>query len=230
MSDQYDLERLPTDFIQYVKDLHAYANHEQHSYKLARALQIRVRVALHNSALPGADPEPVIFLQPWWYSGNNDVTRHEIAHVMLWWSGLEARILKEHGLDLGKKIIEGLCNQAIAFLRIPQPMVDAAVKRYGVSAQAVDSLIKQTRAPYQMAMDRLMFDKPCESRAAFLTSGKYIVGVSVCNFRLPFWVFDRVPEPQLLVPQASLLRRPHGAGLLGVFRGGHTDDWYWDGA
>ncbi|UWX64164.1 hypothetical protein [Deinococcus rubellus] len=230
MSDQYDLERLPIDFMQYIRDLHAYANHEPHSCKLARALQIRVRVALHNSALPDADPDPVIFLQPWWYSGNNDVTRHEIAHVMLWWSGLEARILKEYDVDTAKRIIEGLCNQAIAFLRIPQPMADAAVKRYGVSAQAVAALMRQTRAPYQMAMDRLTFDKPCESRAAFLTSGKHIVGVSVCNFRLPFWVSDRVPEPHILVPQASLLRRPHGTGLLGVLTGGHTDDWYWDGA
>lgn len=230
MSDQYDLERLPADFIQYVKDLHAYANYEQHSYKLACALQIRVRVALHNSVLPGADLNPMIFLQPWFYGGNNDVMRHEIAHVMLWWSGLEARILNEHGLDYGKRIIEGLCNQAIAFLRIPQPMVDAAVTRYGVSAQAVATLMRQTRAPYQMAMDRLTFDRPCESRAAFLTSGKYIVGVSVCNFRLSFWLSHRVPEPHVLVPKASLLRRPHGAGLLGVLQGGHTGDWYWDGA
>ncbi|ULH16016.1 hypothetical protein MF271_05115 [Deinococcus sp. KNUC1210] len=158
------------------------------------------------------------------------MTRHEVAPVMLWWSGLEARILKEYGLVLGRKIIEGLCNQAIAFLRIPQPMVDVAVKQHGISAQAIASLIRQTRAPYQMAMDRLIFDKPGDMRAAFYTSGKYIAGVSACNVRLPFWVCDRVPEPRILVPNASFVRRPHRLGVLGVIRSGHIDDWYWEPA
>jgi len=230
MTDTYDIERLPSDFIRYVKDLHAYANHEQHSYKLARALQIRVRVSLHNSAVPESEPDPVIFLQPWWYGGNNDVTRHELAHVMLWWSGLEERIKLEYGVEVGKLVIEGLCNQAIAFLRIPQPLVDQAVKWYGVSARAVRHLMQATRSTYQMAMDRLVFDQPTEARAAFLTSGKYIAGIATCNVRLPFWLFDRVPEPHILLPQASLLRLPHGAGLLGTLNGGSSEQWYWDGA
>ncbi len=230
MIEPYDMERLPSDFIRYVKALQAHANYEQHSYKLARALRIRVRVSLENSAMPSAVDGPVIFLQPWWFAGNNDVTRHEIAHVMLWWSGLESRILKEYGLEIGKKVIEGLCNQAIAFLRIPQPLVDQAVNRYGVSAQAIQHLCRVTRAPYQMVMDRLVYDNPTEARAAFITSGKYIAGIAVCNVRLPFWLFDRVPEPKILVPSASIIKLPYRTGLLGVLNGGNLDQYYWDGA
>ena len=230
MSDNYDFERLPIDFIQFVKDLQVHAKHEQHSYRLARALQIRVRVALHNSALPNGNDGPLIFLQPWYFAGDNDVTRHEIAHVMLWWSGLEARILTEYGLELGGKIIERLCNQAIAFLRIPQPLVDAAIKRHGVSAHAIRALIKRTRAPYEMCMERLIFDDPSAERAGFMTSGKYISAVAVCNFKLPFWLSHRVPEPQLVIPEASLIRLPHHAGLLGVVSGSKLELSYWDGA
>ena len=230
MSDDYDFERLPIDFIQFVKDLQAHAKHEQHSYRLARALQIRVRVALHNSALPNAEGGPTVFLQPWYFAGNNDVTRHEIAHVMLWWSGLEARIFKEYGLELGGKVIERLCNQAIAFLRIPQPLVNAAIKRHGVSARAVALLIKQTRAPHEMCMERLIFDDPTAERAGFMTSGKYISAIALCNSNLPFWLSHRVPEPRLVVPQASLIQLPYHAGLLGVLSGNKIDQWYWDGA
>jgi len=230
MTQPYDFERLPSDFIHYVKDLHAYANHEQHSYKLARALKIRVRVALQNSALPNAAAGPVIFLQPWWFAGNNDVTRHELAHVMLWWSGLETQVLHEYGLDTGKRIIERLCNQAIAFLRIPQPLVDQAVKLYGVSARAVRHLMEATQSSCQMAIDRLVFDQPSEARAGFLIAGNYISEIAICNLRLPFWLGHRVPEPQIVLPEASLLRLPHGGGLLGVLTGGNKEQWYWDGA
>ena len=57
-SSTYDPEHLPADFIGYVKRLQAHAGHEPHAYRLARALQLRVRVGLHNYCLPEAHPDP----------------------------------------------------------------------------------------------------------------------------------------------------------------------------
>ena len=46
----YSLDLLPGDFISYVKAVQAQAGHEAHSYKLARALQVRVRAELYDYA------------------------------------------------------------------------------------------------------------------------------------------------------------------------------------
>lgn len=212
----YNLDLLPGDFVSYVKAVQAQAGHEAHSYKLARALQVRVRVGLYNYAIPESQPRPVIFLQPWYYGGNNDVTRHEIAHVMLWWSGLEHQILNAYGHETGWKIVEGLCSQAVAFLQITQPMVDAAVRRYGVSAQAVRQLQRVSGAQPEVALRRLVYDDHQAERAGFITSGHYIAETAQCNLSLPFGWLDRVPEPVRKFPEGakvSLLRLKPGQTL-----------------
>jgi len=224
------METLPQDFIDFVRALQKHAKYEAHSYKLAKALGMRVRLGMTNYAMPAADDRPIIVLSPWYFGGNNDVTRHEIGHVMLYWSGLERLIIQEHGLEEGMQVIERLCQQAVAFLQITQPMVDEAISRHGVSAQAVSFLQKLTGATPQAAMSRLIYDDPNAERAGFITSGNYIAQIASCNLRLPFWLFDRVPEPHVVLPGASLLRLPHGGGLLGMLTGGSSERWYWEGA
>lgn len=220
------METLPQDFIEFVRALQKHAKYEAHSYKLAKALGMRVRIGLTNYAVPAADSRPIIVLSPWYFGGDNDVTRHEIGHVMLYWSGLERLIVQEYGLEEGMQIIERLCQQAVAFLRITQPMVDKAIRRYKVSARAVAYLQKLTGANPQTCLDRLIYDDPSAERAGFITSGKYISGIASCNVRLPFWLFDRVPEPKQVLPQASLIRLPHSYGLIGVVNGGQVDPWW----
>lgn len=215
----YNVETLPQDFIRYVRDLQAWAGHEAHSYRLARALRMRVQLGVSNYVIPEGDPSPVIVLTPWWYGGNNDVTRHEIAHVMLWWSGLESRILHEYGPESGWSVIESLCNSAVAFLHITQPMVDEAVRRYGVTARAVRYLQKISGADAHTALRRLVYDDPAAERAGFLTSGRYIAEVEANNYALPFWRLDRVPEPTERFPaeaRATFARLPGGSRLLGI--------------
>ncbi|GGR31157.1 ImmA/IrrE family metallo-endopeptidase [Deinococcus ruber] len=227
----FDPDRIGPDFIAYIKRIQTHANYEAHAFRLAKTLQMRVRVGLLNRAYPSNTSQSVIVLQPWYYGWSSEVLFHEIAHVLVFWSGLETNIIKEFGPDAGWKIIEKLCNQAIAFLRIPQPVVDAAVKKHGITARTIIELMRQTNVTYQMAMDRLVLDKPADARAAFLiNNGKYVSGVSICNMRLPFWIGSRVPEPRIVLPRASLFRLPHGLGILGLERGGHIDDWYWEPA
>ncbi|RJF72806.1 hypothetical protein D3875_15910 [Deinococcus cavernae] len=218
-SSTYDPEHLPADFIGYVKALQAHAGHEPHAYRLARALQLRVRVGLHNYCLPEAQPDPLIVVQPWYFAWSNDVLRHEMAHVMLWWSGLESHILALYGPEAGWTVIERLCQQAVAFLHIPPPMLQDAVQRHGVSAQAVLHLQKQSGASLSTALRRLIYDTPDAQRAGFLTSGAYIRAVAQCNLILPFGWLDRVPEPLIRFPTTSRVTtvRLHARGLVGVW-------------
>lgn len=195
-SSTYDPEHLPADFLGYIKRLQAHAGHEAHAYRLARALQMRVRVGLYNYCLPEAQPDPLIVLQPWYFGWSNDVLRHEMAHIMLYWSGLESHILGHYGPEDGWAVVERLCQQAVAFLHITPPMLNEAVRLHGVSAQAVLHLQQKSGASTGTALRRLIYDAPDARRAGFITSGKYIAEVAHCNAPLPFSWLERVPEPR----------------------------------
>lgn len=201
----YDLDQLPADFIGYIKKLQALTGNEAHAYRLARALQIRVRMGLYNYTLPESWPDPLIVLQPWYFGWSNDVMRHEMAHIMLWWSGLEAQILAAYGPEDGWPLVEKLCNQAVAFLHITPPMLQEAVTQHGISAQAVLHLQKISGASTSTALRRLIYDVPEAERAGFITSGKHISEVALCNLNLPFSWLERVPEPTTRFPQPSSL-------------------------
>ena len=220
-SSTFDPEHLPADFIRYVKALQAHANHEAHAHRLARTLQMRVRVGLHNYCLPEAQPDPLIVLQPWYFGWSNDVLRHEMAHVMLYWSGLESHIIATYGPDDGWAIVERLCQQAVAFLHIPQPMLQDALQRYGVTAQAVLHLQQRSGANLSTALRRLIYDTPNAQRAGFITSGPYIREVAQCNLTLPFSWLDRVPEPITRFPERSSVTTAtvrHEHSTVGVWR------------
>lgn len=220
-SSTYDPEHLPADFISYVKRLQAHAGHEAHAYRLARTLQLRVRVGLHNYCLPEAQPEPLIVLQPWYFGWSNDVLRHEMAHIMLYWSGLESHILSIYGPEDGWNVIERLCQQAVAFLHIPPAMLQDAVQRYGVSAQTVLYLRQRSGASLSTALRRLIYDVPDAQRAGFITSGAYIREVAQCNLTLPFGGLERVPEPMSHFPQqanVTTVNVRHKHSTVGVWR------------
>lgn len=213
------MEHLPSEFISYLKEVQAHIGYETNAYRAARMLEIRMKVGPDNYVLTHTDP-PVMHLQPWYYGWNNDVIRHELAHIILAWSNVEGHLIAEFGSrEAAMPAIENLCNQALAFLQISQPMVDAAVKRHGVSAQAVRQLMRASGARAERALHRLIQDDPDQARAGFITSGKYIAQVSHCNLPLPFWLFERVPEPADQFPReanATFSALPSRLQLIGV--------------
>lgn len=213
------MDTLPIDYIRYLKDVQAHLGHEANAFKAARLLEVRVRPSRDNYVVTDADP-PIMHLQPWWYGWSNDVVRHELAHIILAWSNIEAHLIREYGSrEAAQPFIENLCNQAVAFLHITQPMVDEAVRRHGVTARAVRHLQQRSGAGVATALRRLIYDDPHAERAGFLTSGNYIKEVAMCNHGLPFGWLDRVPEPALKFPReapASFFRLPGGLQLIGV--------------
>lgn len=196
----YDTAYLAADFFGFIKHLQARIDHEAHALKVARLLEIRVRLGAMNRSNPEGLHGAQIMVQPWWY-GNSDVLRHELAHIMLWWSGLEAEIIAEFGDELGWKVIENLCNHAVAFLRYPQPLVDDAIKEHGVSAQAVQHLRSLVRGRPEQALNRLIYDDPHALRAGFLTNGLFIQEVAQCNWSLPFSWLAEIRNPVRCFPE-----------------------------
>lgn len=222
MAGEAVMDHLPWEFISYLKDVQAHIKHESNAFRAARLLEVRMRVGAENYVLTETEP-PIMHLQPWFYGWNNDVIRHELAHIILAWSRVEAHLIQEFGSrEAALPVIEHLCNQALSFLQITQPMVDAAVKRHGVSAQAVRQLMRVSGARAERALHRLIQDDPEAERSGFTTSGSYIAQVSHCNLALPFWMFERIPEPALLFPaeaNATFSQLPGGGRLIGVCRG-----------
>ncbi|UQN05507.1 hypothetical protein [Deinococcus sp. QL22] len=198
----YDNTHLVSDYIRYVKAVQRHLRYEAHALRFAQALEIRVKIGLSNRCHTEHPDGPVMTVQPWHW-GNSDIVRHETAHVLLWWSGLEAEIIEEYGEELGWKVVENLCNFTISFLKITQPMLDSAVLRYGQDAKVVRHLQKIARATPQQALLRTVYDDPNGLCAGFMTSGKYIQEVAQCNWSLPFGWLDRVPEPALWFPDEA---------------------------
>ncbi len=197
----YNLELLPADFIKYIKALQSYSGHEMNAYCLARFFDMRIRVGEYNYAIPEAEPRPTIVVQPWYYGWSNDTIRHEIGHVFLYWSGLEDQILYHYGTETGWEIVEHLCRQAEAFLQIPQPLVDAAVRKYGVTAGAVMHLSRTSGARTEVALRRIVYDDPANERAGFIIRGRHVVATETCNLSLPFSWMEYVPRPRQRFPR-----------------------------
>ncbi|MFB9991267.1 hypothetical protein ACFFLM_04640 [Deinococcus oregonensis] len=214
----YDTSYLAIDYVNYIKQLQRHIKHESHALKVARALDMKVRMGILNRSYLVEGADACIVVQPWWY-GNSDMVRHEVAHVMLWWSGLEAEVIEEFGPELGWKVVENLCHHAIAFLRCTQPMVDEAVKRYGVTSRAGLHLRKLSGAPPEMAMRRLVYDDPRELRAGFILIGDRVSEVAQCNWSLPFGWLEYVPKPRIWFPEdanVSMSKLSGGGSVLGV--------------
>ncbi|MFB9994110.1 hypothetical protein ACFFLM_19305 [Deinococcus oregonensis] len=212
----------PALYIQFVKDIQAYLEHEPNSYKALHRLGIHVRMGRDNYVITQSKP-PVVYLQPWFYGYNNETVEHEYGHILLAWSNIESQMIQEYGSrEAAQPFIESLCEQALPFLRITQPMVDEAVRRYGVTSRAVVFLMLKAKARPEVALRRLIYDHPNAERAGFITSGNYIREVARCNLGLPFSWLERVPEPSAWFPSdipVSFTRIPHTHNLIGVVAG-----------
>ncbi|SMB93396.1 hypothetical protein [Deinococcus hopiensis] len=196
----YDTSYLAADYLYYLKAVQKELRHERHALKVAHYLGIRIRIGWANRCTPDHPNGPLMVVTPWNY-GNTDVVRHEEAHIILWWSGLEAEIIAEFGEELGWRVVENLCQFAVGFMRITQPMVDEAIRRYGVSAKAVRYLQKVSGADALTALNRLVYDDPRSCRAGFLLSGCYVAQTAECNWGLPFRWLDQVHNLRKRFPE-----------------------------
>lgn len=210
---------LPAYFIQEIKDYSAQAHYERNAFRLSELLGVRIRPGRYTSIIPG--PPPTIILEPQLLGlRDSDHVRHELGHVIMWWSGVEKALVEEFGsTEAAKPYIESLCHAAVAFLRAPQNLVDEATRRFGVSASAAAWLREETRMTPYAAMQRLVYDDPAATRAGFVMSGNYVAEVAGCNFRLPFWRYDRVPDPSYVLPDEvspSLVHIPGTTTAIGI--------------
>lgn len=205
---------LGTQFLEFVDRVHARHNYESDFWKLAASLGIPVALGPYNSTV--SLPRTVITLEETIYhSERTFVKMHEISHALLRDSGIEEELA--HLCDSPEEFraqIEAYCNFGAGQIQMPNPLLDEALSRYGVSPGAVLHLAEASGASIAVAMRRLVFGslEPDAHRAAFVTKGRYVRDVASANIPLTFSVGTRVPEIALEVPSAKLRQVPDSFG------------------
>ena len=210
------MQELAVAFAAYVHQIHAQLGHVTEWRELAALLDVLVRPGVYNSCLPG--PPTVITLLPDNYVSRwSDKPMHELAHVLLERSGIEAEAIRIAGSrDEAMPYIEAMCHHAAGLLQMPAPLLTEATRKHGHTAAAILYVQKHSRAGLPSAMRRWVYDQPDQARAAFTTSGSYIADAAACNIYLPFWKLDRVAEVTLAHPevQAQSIGRRQVLGVV----------------
>lgn len=211
------MTELGARFLAFVDRVHAGHDYEPNFWRLAAGLGIPVAKGPFNSTV--SLPRTVITLEETVYhSERTFVKMHEVSHALLRDSGIEAELwhLCESPEEFRAQV-EAYCNFGAGQLQMPGPLLDEALRRYGVSPGAVLHLSEASGASLAAALRRLVYGRlePDAHRAAFVTRGSYVRDVASANIPLEFSVGTRVPEIALEVPTATLRRVPeaYGAGL-----------------
>nr|WP_255520342.1 hypothetical protein [Deinococcus sp. DB0503] len=150
-----------------------------------------------------------------YHSDRTFVKMHEISHALLRDSGIEQEL--QWQCDSPEEFlaqVEAYCNYGAAQLQMPNPLLDRATRRYGLTPGAVLHLAEAAGTTIPIAMRRVVYGRlePDAHRAAFLTQRSYVKDVASANVPLEFSVGSRVPEIALEVPTAKLKRVPEAYG------------------
>lgn len=186
---------------------HAHVGFETDPRRLAELWGIRFILGSEARATNGP---PSIVTLPWYQytPGQRFTAHHELAHILVQRSGMEDAIRAEVSEDLAEAHLEAVVNHIAALLVMPQPLVVSATQAFGETPQAILNVADRAGVSLPAALYRWVSHDPWAERAAFITSGSYIAHVATCNTRLPFWRYERVPEPQEWVPDLNLLAIP----------------------
>ncbi|AFZ67539.1 ImmA/IrrE family metallo-endopeptidase [Deinococcus peraridilitoris] len=212
------MDALIADFLNYVQTEHQRTGYETDPQALCRKLNIEYRIGGKNMAY-GGDPAFIYVKRD--ENGPRRLfnSAHEIIHVLMARGGYKTLIQHEHAC-LGKKIkehIEQLVNFGAAQLIMPHPLLTEAHRRFGDTPAAIIYLTTHSGASIEAAMRRWAWQDITERRAAFLTYGSYVHDITSCNYQLPFWLYDRIPEPHVVFEEAKLLCLPDSRKYLGTF-------------
>jgi len=165
-----------------------------------------IRIIKGDSNCASAGPPAVIVLTEDRYLARQRFTIfHEINHVEMQRYELEDAIAAEVDEDDADAHIEAVANFGAGLMLMPEPMIRNVLREYGHTPEAVLKLMGVGRVSLPAAMRRYVSHDLEAERAAFITSGTYIADTATCGRALPFIRYDRVPEVQTVVPDASLM-------------------------
>lgn len=206
--------RYGRDYIKAIDQRHALHDYNTNFWELAASMSIPVVQAEHNSAL--YLPAPLITLDPEVYSSYWSFTRfHELAHVVLRDSGIEAQLAQD--ADSPEQFVawmEAYCNFGAAQFQVPNPLLRHVLRRHGYCPEAVVEVAHISGVDLFDAMYRLThgFLEPEATRTTFLTQGSYLRKAVTTSRWFPHREGDRLPEVGLAIPQARLLALPEKFG------------------
>ncbi|SEI68681.1 hypothetical protein SAMN04488058_101342 [Deinococcus reticulitermitis] len=212
---------LGADFLHFVDRVHAQHGYETDFWKLATSLDIPVTPGPFNSTV--SLPRTVITLEEGIYhSPRTFVKMHEVSHALLRDSGIERELL--HLCESPEEFraqVEAYCNFGAGQLQMPEPVLQEALRRWGMSPEAVLQVAETSGASLAASMRRVVYGglEPDAHRAAFVIRRNYVADVASANVPHTLSVGARVPEIALKMPTARLRQVPkvYGTGLtLGV--------------
>lgn len=212
------MSELGAAFLEFVDRVHGAHGYETDFWRLAASLDIPVAPGPFSSTV--SLPRTVITLEESVYrSERTFIKMHEVSHALLRDSGIEAELRwQADSPEDFRAQVEAYCNYGAAQLQMPGPLLEQALRRYGMSPGAVLHLAEVSRTSLPVAMRRLVYGRlePDAHRAAFLTQRSYVRDVASANISLDFGVGARIPEIALRQPGARLRRVPreYGTGLV----------------
>ncbi|AFZ67024.1 ImmA/IrrE family metallo-endopeptidase [Deinococcus peraridilitoris] len=212
------MDDLPASYVAYVEKLHALHDYELNFRLLSESLGVRIKPGLENSFVPG--PTPTIVLEPHLYGWSHSrVGLHELGHLFIRWSGIEAQLLSEcSDKNYALQAMENLAHLTVAVLQIPTPLLEEALQRHGDSPAAILYMAKRSGASLGSALRRWVFQDAREPRFAFSTAGSYILDTAAFGTLIPIYRGARIPEPAIEFPEISLRTFKPGRSV-GVFVG-----------
>ena len=201
-------------FLSYVESEHARQDHQHDPWALAQGLGIRVIPGTLNRGSAGP-PAVITLARDASKTRQRFTLHHEISHVLMQRLGLEDDILAEVDEDDADEHLERVTDYAASLLLMPAPMVEQLVLAHDHAPALIPDLALRAQASLAAAMRRYVYADADAHRAAFVVHGSYIADVAACNYRLPFWLYDRVPEVTLAHPEVAAVSVGQGR-LLGV--------------
>lgn len=191
----------------YVRHQHALAGYETDPERLCALWGIRIIPGRDNYATNG--PPSIISRTPDRYAPRQRFTTcHEIAHILIQRAKLEDAVKAEVDGEDAEDHLELVANHIAAMLLMPDPLVMAAIRRYGLTPEAVLEIQTAARASFAAASRRFVSANEATPTTVFLSGGVYVLDVASSNPYNRLYRYDRLPDARAAFPDAALLTLP----------------------
>lgn len=191
----------------YARHQHALTGYEPDPERLCARWGIRVIPGRDNYATHG--PPSIISQTPDHYAPRQRFTIfHEMSHVLIQRAGLEEAVKAEVGEEDGEAHLELVVNHMAGLLLMPDPLVQDAVQRYGLTPEAVLEIQSAARASFAAASRRFVGANEDALTTVFLSGAAYVLDVASSDPYNRLYRYDRLPDARAMFPDAALLTLP----------------------
>lgn len=190
--------------VAFAEQEHAKTDYLLSPEEFAARLGVRVIIGRENFATDG--PPAIISQTPDSYAPRQRFTIfHELAHVLVQRSGLEADVMAEVDPEDAEVHLEAVINHITGVLLIPDSLIRHYVTRYGFTPEALFHIRIEAGASLAATIRRGATWEPERQATIFVATERYILDVASCDPWNRIRRYDRIPDARAAFPQADLL-------------------------